>query len=58
VLRLFEPLFLELSLSVWRVQVRKKKAGRKKEKSQEVYMSRMREVTPIGRSSTKLGKCR
>jgi len=32
----FEPLCVKLSLAVWPVQVRKKKAGRKK--SQEVYI--------------------
>jgi len=44
----FEPLCVTLSLSVWPVQVRKKKRqegrqdGRRKEgKSQEVYNSRM-----------------
>ena len=55
----FEPLCVKLSLSVWPVQVRKKKReeGRKEEKSQEVYISRMRGATPSGRISTKLGKC-
>ena len=33
------------------------KKGRKEEKSQEVYISRMRGATPSGRISTKLGKC-
>ena len=49
---------MELSLSVWPVQVRKKKReeGRKEEKSQEVYISRMRGATPSGRIPTKLGK--
>ena len=58
----FEPLCVKLSLSVWPVQVRKKKMGgrkegRKEEKSQEVYISRMRGATPSGRIPTKLGKC-
>jgi len=47
---------VKLSLSVWPVQVHKKK-GRKEEKSQEVYISRMRGATPSGRIPTKLGKC-
>ena len=33
------------------------KTGRKEEKSQEVYILRMRGVTPSGRIPTKLGKC-
>jgi len=33
------------------------KAGRKEEKSQEVYISRMCGVTPSGRIPTKLGTC-
>ena len=53
----FEPLCVKLSLSVWSVQVRKKKKGSKEEKSQEVYISRMRVATPSGRIPTKLGKC-
>ena len=55
----FEPLCVKLSLSVLSVQVRKKKRedGRKEEKSQEVYISRMRGATPSGRISTKLDKC-
>ena len=53
----FEPLCVKSSLSVWSVQVRKKKrGGRKEEKSQEVYISRMRGATPSGRIPTKLGK--
>jgi len=44
------------------VQVRKKKnagrpVGRQEEKSQEVYISRMRGATNSGRIPTKLGKC-
>ena len=39
------------------VGAQEKKAGRKEEKSQEVYISRMRGATPSGRISTKLGKC-
>ena len=35
----------------------KKKAVRKEEKSQEVYISRMRGATPSGRITTKLGEC-
>ena len=31
--------------------------GRKEEKSQEVFISRMRGATPSGRIPTKLGKC-
>ena len=39
------------------MQVRKKKkGGRKEEKSQEVYISRMRGASPSGRLATKLGK--
>ena len=54
----FEPMCVKLSLSVWPVQVRKKKKGGKKEaKSQEVYISRLRGATPSGRIPTKLGKC-
>ena len=34
-----------------------RKEGRKEEKSQEVYISRMRGATPSGRIPTKLGKC-
>jgi len=33
-----------------------KKAGKQEEKSQEVYMSRMRGATPSGRIPTKPGK--
>ena len=33
------------------------KNGRKEEKSQEVYISRMRGATPSRRISIKLGKC-
>jgi len=49
----FEPFCVKLSLSVWPVQVRKKKKagrqeGRKEEKSQEVYISRLRGATPSG----------
>jgi len=33
------------------------KAGRQEEKSQEVYISRMRGATPSRRIPTKLGKC-
>jgi len=43
----------ELSLSVWPVQVRKKK--RQEEKSQEVYNSLMCVATPSGRILTKRG---
>jgi len=52
----FEPLCVKLSLSVWPVQVRKKRRqeGRKEENSQEVYISSMRRATPI---PTTLGKC-
>jgi len=46
------------SLVIWPVKVRKeKKAGRKEEKLQEVYISRMCGATPSGRIPTKLGKC-
>jgi len=53
----FEPLCVKLSLSVWPVQVRKKKRqeGRKEEKSQEVYISRMCGATRSGRIPTKFG---
>jgi len=34
-----------------------KKAGRKEEKSQEVYISRMRGASPSERILTKLGTC-
>jgi len=56
----FEPLCVKLSLSVWPVQVRKKnkrQEGRKEEKLQKVYISRMRGATPSGRIPTKLGTC-
>jgi len=59
----FEPLCVKLSLTVWPVQVRKKKwqegrqEGSKEEKSQEVYISRVRRATSCGRIPTKLGKC-
>jgi len=54
----FEPLCVKLSLSVWPVQVRKKKkAGRQEEKSQEMYISRMCRATPFGRIPTELGTC-
>jgi len=55
----FEPLCVNLSLSVWPVQVRKKKwrEGRKEEKSQEVYISRMHGAIPNGRILTKLSIC-
>jgi len=40
---------MKIALSVWPVQVRKKKkAGREEEKSQEVYISRMRGATLAG----------
>jgi len=50
---------MKLSLSVWPVQVRKKEMqeGRKEEKSQEVYISRMCGATSSGEILTKLGKC-
>ena len=38
------------------VQEEGRKEGRKEEKSQEVYISRMRGVTPSWRIPTKLGK--
>jgi len=34
-----------------------KKAGRKEDKSPEVYISRMRGATPSGRNATKFGTC-
>jgi len=52
----FKPLCVKLSLSVWPVMVRKKK-GRKEEKSQEVYILRMRGATASRQISTKLGNC-
>jgi len=54
----FEQLCVKLSLSVWPVQVRKKKGSKaSRKKSQEVYISRMRGATPSGWIQTKLGKC-
>jgi len=50
----FEPLCVKLSLSVWIVQVRKKK-GRKAARKEE--KSRMRGATSSGRIQTKLCKC-
>jgi len=50
----FVPLCVKLSLFGWPVQVRKKIKGRK-EKSQEVYISRMFGETPSGNIPTKLG---
>ena len=38
-------------------QEKNREEGRKEEKSQEVYISRMRGATPSGRILTKLGKC-
>jgi len=35
----------------------KRQEGKKKEKSQEVYISRMCGATPSGRTPTKLGNC-
>jgi len=50
---------VKLSLSVWPVQVSKKKRqeGRKEEKSQEVYISRMLGATPSGSIPTKPSIC-
>jgi len=57
----FELLCVKLSLSVWPVQMRKKKgrkagSGMKEEKSQKVYIPRMRGATPSSQIPTKLGK--
>jgi len=46
----FEPMCVKLSLSVWI----EKKAGRKEEKSQKVYISRMCGATPSGRMQPNL----
>jgi len=48
---------VNLSLSVWPKQVRKKEMQEDGKKSQEVYISRMRGATPSKRILTKLGNC-